>query len=76
VGPRERGPVGSDREPRTPTTHVRRAALEATGSPSHFHGQPRPPRTPPSLLSLQAGYSSFFCFFSFVRSVWLMGNEL
>lgn len=54
VGPRERGPVGYDREPRTPTTRVRQVALEATGSPSHFHGLPRPPRTPPSLPSLQA----------------------
>jgi hypothetical protein len=53
VGPRKRGTVGYDREPRTPTTRVRQVALEATRSPSHFHGQPRPPRTPPSLLSLQ-----------------------
>ncbi|XP_059450917.1 probable adenylate kinase 7, mitochondrial isoform X1 [Corylus avellana] len=54
VGSGERGQVGPDRAPRSPTTRVRRAALEASGSPSHFHGQPRPPRAPPSLLSLQA----------------------
>jgi hypothetical protein len=54
-----RGPMGSDREPRTPTTRVRQAALEASRSPSHFRGQPYPPRAPPSLLSLQAaGYTS------------------
>ena len=63
VGPRERGAVGPHGGPWNQATRVRREALEASPSSSHFHGHLGPPRAPPSLFSLQTGQLRFLQFF-------------
>lgn len=63
VGPRERGAMGPHGGPWNQATRVRREALEASPSSSHFHGHLGPPRAPPSLFSLQTGQLRFFQFF-------------
>lgn len=59
VGPGERGAVGPHGRPWNQATRVRREALEASRSSSHFHGHLGPPRAPPSLFSLQTGQLRF-----------------
>lgn len=68
LGSCTRSAVGLHRQSDRQETRVRREAVEASRSSSHFHGRPRPPRPQPSFFALQAGLLSShylnFCFLS------------